>query len=455
MSIFSSSEEALKRAEEALQVSHSLTLLHHVLQEAAGQAFLHVLMTLTDGVSDALDIADAYSRAFRELAAAVSDDAVSDLADAWQQYLVTHLVDDSNVWSMLVERAGSASVGFMLRAQAQRDLRILQQFFYLDAEMMLQLTREAVAPMLPLLHDAWVPWHSLTMTETHAVPSARQALCRLLATSEDWGEQIPALESYWARHGTGPLARYAVLRWHGGQDGLHGVVQPDPIQLRSLIGCEREQEKLRTNTERFLAGLPAHDVLLYGAPGTGKSSTIKALVNAYAQQGLCLVEVRKEHIGDLPTIIGQLRGRAPHFLLFIDDLSFEEHETAYKVLKVLLEGTAEMRPANVLIYATTNRLNLVREHFADRGKPTEDVHWRDTMDEKQSLVHRFGLRITFALPDQAHYLHIVEELAQQRALNIGEELLRARALHWEHQHVGRSGRMARQFVDDLEAELRR
>jgi predicted AAA+ superfamily ATPase len=225
--------------------------------------------------------------------------------------------------------------------------------------------------------------------------------------------------------------------------------------LSGLIGYAREQSRIKANTERFLAGLPAHDVLLYGPPGTGKSSTVKALVNAYADQGLRLIEVRKEHLGDLPRIVALLRNRAPRFLLFIDDLSFEEHETEYKVLKMLLEGTAEARPANVLIYATTNRLNLVREYFSDRGKPTEDVNWRDTMDEKQSLAHRFGLRVTFMTPDQERYIRIASGLARQRGIELSDEELRERALQWERQHVGRSGRVARQFVDELEAELKR
>ncbi len=165
--------------------------------------------------------------------------------------------------------------------------------------------------------------------------------------------------------------------------------------------------------------------------------------------------MRKEYLGDLPQIVSQLRDRAPRFLLFIDDLSFEEHEIEYKVLKMLLEGTAEARPANVLVYATTNRMNLVREYFTDRGKPTEDVNWRDTMEEKQSLAHRFGLRVTFMSPDQERYLNIALGLARQRGIALSEETVRERALQWERQHIGRSGRVARQFVDELEAELKR
>jgi hypothetical protein len=337
--------------------------------------------------------------------------------------------------------------------QAQRDLQILQRLFQLSAETLLHLTLDVVTPALPVLHDAWLPWSHLAPVTESASPHARALLAQTIARSEDWAQLVSPLEQYWARHGTGELARYSVLRWQG-DEGLRGILHPDPIQLSNLIAYGREQRLLQANTERFLAGLPAQDALLYGAPGTGKSSTVKALVNAYAEQGLRLVEVHREYIKDLPRIVALLRHRAPHFLLFIDDLSFEEHETDYKVLKMLLEGTAESRPRNVLIYATTNRMNLIRENFADRGKPTEDTNWRDTMDEKQSLVHRFGLRVTFVSPDQERYLEIALGLAHQRQLDLPDEVIRQRALRWERQHIGRSGRLARQFIDDLEAELK-
>jgi predicted AAA+ superfamily ATPase len=279
-------------------------------------------------------------------------------------------------------------------------------------------------------------------------------LCQQMVECEEWGELVEPLTRYWARFGTGNMARYHVLRWDGRDRALQGVRYPDPIRLMNLITYEREQRILMINIERFLAGLPAHDVVLYGAPGTGKSSTVKALANQYAEQGLRLIEVYKEDLRDLPTIASQIRDRAPHFLLFTDDLSFEEHETEYKALKVLLEGTTESRPSNLLIHATTNRLNLIRENFSDRGKPTEDAHWRDTMDEKGSLVARFGLRVTFISPDQQRYLTIARELAHQRDIHIADEELSTRALAWERQHAGRSGRTARQFVDDLQAELK-
>ncbi len=444
-----------ERIQTTLHAVHGLTLLRGIFDDPVGDAVLHLLNLLVTSEPEATKIARAYSQAFNELAMAAQNEEMAVLSDAWQMYLVSRLLDHDNPWSRLVERYGMTRVPAVLRQQAERDLRVLQSLFQITAETFLRQVQEKVSASLPVLQDAWVPWRNLGIGAETGGDSPRIVLMQHIEECDDWATLVEPLERYWARHGAGSLARYRVLRWLGANEGLQGIAHPDPIQLASLIGYGREQERLKANTERFLAGLPAHDTLLYGPPGTGKSSTVKALVNAYADQGLRLVEVRKEYLGDLPQIVSQLRDRAPRFLLFIDDLSFEEHEIEYKVLKMLLEGTAEARPANVLVYATTNRMNLVREYFTDRGKPTEDVNWRDTMEEKQSLAHRFGLRVTFMSPDQERYLNIALGLARQRGIALSEETVRERALQWERQHIGRSGRVARQFVDELEAELKR
>jgi predicted AAA+ superfamily ATPase len=439
----------------ALEATYGLTLLSGVLADDTAQAVLHLLSALSSEDPSSATIARAYSRAFNALARAVNtEEIIPGFDDAWQAYLLTRIIDDINPWSMQAERVGAIGIATGIQAQAQRDLRTLRLLFDLTAKMIWQTTRNNVTPSLPALHDVWVPWYELTASQQQQQTTAREILAHEMAEYEDWSSLVDTLTAHWARQGTGQFARYHVLRWQGHEQYLRGIAHPDPIRLAGLISYEREQAILKTNTERFLQGLPAHDAVLYGAPGTGKSSTVKALANTYAGQGLRLVEVRKDAINDLPEIVAQLRGRAPHFLLFIDDLSFEDYETEYKALKVLLEGTTEARPKNVLIYVTSNRLNLVRENFSDRGKPSDDVHWRDTMEEKNSLVARFGLRVTFALPNQERYLKIAAELARQRGIDLTEDDLRARALSWEHRHVGRSGRMARQFVDELEAELR-
>lgn len=441
--------------QHALDALQGVTLLRNVLDHKVGRAILTLLQVLAAPEPEGATVARAYSAAFYTLAVATSEDALmAVLPDAWQAFLANRILDDVNPWSIQSERAGAQRVSPALLRQAQCDLRALQLLFQLTAQMLWQRAREGVVPGLPALDEAWVPWYELAPHDKEErVSTAREGLCQHMAACEDWAMLVEPLTLHWARYGTGDFARYHVLGWQGRDMGLRGIAHPDPIHLSNLIGYEREQGILKANIERFLAGLPAHDVVLYGAPGTGKSATVKALANEYAEQGLRLIEVYKEHMRDLSVIVAQLRRRAPRFLLFVDDLSFEEHETEYKALKVLLEGTAEARPANILIHATTNRLNLIRENFSDRGKPSDDVHWRDTMDEKGALVARFGLRVTFTVPDQERYLKIATALAHQRSLVLPEEELRARALAWERQHAGRSGRVARQFVDDLMAEL--
>ena len=195
-------------------------------------------------------------------------------------------------------------------------------------------------------------------------------------------------------------------------------------------------------------------MLLVRRPGTGKSSTVKALLNEHAGRGLRLVEVSRDDLGDFPWIIQQLRDRPERFILFVDDLSFDEGERDYRGLKAVLEGSVEARPSNVVLYATSNRRHLVQERWTDRESTlSAEIHGQDTMQEKLSLSDRFGIRVVFPSPDQRRYLAVVESLASQRGLALDPEVLRRRALQWAEWHNGRSGRTARQFVDHLEGEL--
>jgi len=421
--------------------ARGLTVLRGVLRSPAARDLLALLGLLAAERPDAGAVADTFGRLWEELAA--QPDPL--LPDAWQAHLVDLLLEDENPFSLAAEKGGRAdfSPGALL-GQARRDLGTLRELFDLDAATLLA----AVEDKVPELAGIWVPWAD---PDRAGEDSARRVFARKLAATGDWGGCAGLLAEHFLRHGAGPFGRYRAFRWSA--DGLRAVHRPDPASLAGLVGYERERGPLLRNTERFLAGLPAHHALLYGLPGTGKSSTVKAILNEYAGEGLRLVEVAKEDLAELPRVLEVLRDRSGRFVLFVDDLSFEEHEVEYKALKALLEGSVEEPPQNVRVYATSNRRNLVRERFSERDE-ADDVHARDTMQEKLSLVARFGLRVTFPAPDQQRYLEIVCGLARGRGIKILEGELIERALLWDRWHAGRSGRTARQFVDELEAELR-
>ncbi len=420
--------------------TRGLAVLRGVLASPVAQDFLALLGILGTERPDPAVVGETFGQLWEELAVESGDL----LPDAWRSYLVERLLDDENSFSVGAEKGKLAAA---LVEQTRRDLGTLRALFDLEAEALLGMVEKEV----PELEGVWVPWRDL---EPRTAPSYREeprrVLARKLAAAEDWGALVETLAEHFAIHGAGPFGRYRAFRWKN--EGLRPVSHPDPVRVEGLIGYEKEREPLIKNTERLLAGLPSHHALLYGLPGTGKSSTVKAILNEYADRGLRLVELAKEDLKELPPVLDALRGRGPRFILFVDDLSFEEHEVEYKSLKALLEGSIEEPTENVRLYATSNRRNLIRERFSERDE-ADDVHARDTMQEKLSLAARFGLRVTFTAPDQRRYLEIVFGLVEERGLKISGEELKERALLWDRWHAGRSGRTARQFVDELEAEL--
>lgn len=416
--------------------ARGLAAFRGVLDSNAGQDFLALLGLLAEERPDPASVADFFGSLWEDLA--VSPDRL--LPDAWQSHLASRILEDENPFSLAAEKE---ALDPTVLEQARRDLRTLQALFDLDAEALLRMIDEAV----PALVGVWTPWRDPSFPP---YTSPRRALAEKLAKADDWGVLAQTLARHFAVNSAGPLGRYRAFRWE--DRSLRPVSRPDPVRVSGLISYERERESLVKNTERLLAGLPSHHALLYGPPGTGKSSTIKAVANEYADRGLRLVELAKENLKELPTLLEILRSRAPRFIVFVDDLSFEENEVEYKSLKALLEGSVEEPAENVRLYATSNRRNLIRERFSERDE-TDDVHASDTMQEKLSLAARFGLRLTFPAPDQIRYLEIVAGLAEDRGLKVPPNELRDRALLWDRWHAGRSGRTARQFVDELEAEL--
>nr|WP_250121249.1 ATP-binding protein [Chroococcidiopsis sp. CCMEE 29] len=421
----------------------SLLLYQSVLSDEVGQAFLNLLQSLRQldllqslrhSDIDELGCIQAYGSYFKALAAT---------NQSWQDYLTTRILQDDNPFTRKVQQTDLANLPPALIAAAQQDLQALQWIYKFSTDKISQLVKTAAD--LPAAPVAWN--YDSKGVAVHEMP-LREKLQQL----ENWADALEDLAAYYREFGTGLFA-YPALRWQSGQ--LVGIPHPDPVQLNQLAGYEYQKNALLKNTEFLLAGYPALHVLLYGSRGSGKSSLVKGLLHRYSNCHLRLIEVAKSDLKDLPTIVEQLRDLPQKFIIFVDDLSFEEDDDAFKALKVVLEGNLTARPQNVVIYATSNRRHLIREFFGDRPRPSnnEEVHAWDTVQEKLSFSDRFGLTLTFESADQPTYLTIVQHLAAQAGITLTQEDLEYRALQWATRHNGRSGRTARQFIDFLQADL--
>lgn len=266
-------------------------------------------------------------------------------------------------------------------------------------------------------------------------------------TAYNFNEQYLLRKEQAATRGYGVFAEYHMFTIQ--QEDLTPVKNPDPQTLAELTGYEREREELLINTKALLKGLPANNILLYGDAGTGKSSTVKAVVNEYRDKGLRLVEVGKNQLYQIPKLMDTLAENPLKFILFIDDLSFPANDEDFTTLKAILEGNVSARPSNIVVYATSNRRHMVQERFSDRQG--DDLHLGDTLEEQSSLAARFGLTITFLKPDKDLYIRIVLEAAKELALQTPQEELKQKAEAHAIRHGGRSPRTARQFVEYTKA----
>jgi uncharacterized protein len=420
----------------------ALLLYQSVLEGSIGGAFLTLLQTLRhrDGDRDGIASLQAYGEWFRAL-------AVTGLS--WQDYLLMQILRADNPFTQLAQKVELTQLSPALIAAVQQDLRSLHCLYACSSQQLSQWVQELSE--LPVAPIAWESAQTSVSPELAALRSL--PIWKKLENTPDWSAALEELAAYYRQAGVGLFATYQAFRWQSGK--LNGISYPDPIQLTELVAYESQKAALLKNTEALLAGYPALHILLYGSRGSGKSSLVKGLLHQYGERGLRLIEVSKADLTDLPAIADQLREAPQKFILFVDDLSFEEDEDAYKALKVVLEGNLTARPQNIVVYATSNRRHLIREFFGDRPRPSDgdEVHAWDTVQEKLSFSDRFGLTLTFEPADQKTYLEIVRHLAQQADLTLDSKELEFRALQWATRHNGRSGRSARQFVDFLRADI--
>lgn len=363
----------------------------------------------------------------------------------WHCYLSNLLVNNENSYSKACEIRGEVQ-GSINRA-VLHDIVIFKEFFDYDFTDMVQ--------MLSVTDFDLITNYESSDSESKVYNSRiRERICSLAVkfTQNHTPEEMKAtLTEFYKDYGVGKFGLHKAFRVVHDENGVHVV----PIQniahvyLNDLVGYEIPKRKLIENTEAFVEGRKANNCLLFGDAGTGKSSSIKGIANEYYEKGLRIIEIYKHQFQDLNEVITQIKNRNYKFIIYMDDLSFEDFEIEYKYLKAVIEGGLEKKPANVLIYATSNRRHLVREKFSDKEERRDDLHAGDTVQEKLSLVSRFGVTIFFAAPDKKEFQRIVQTLADRYHISMPKEELLLEANKWELAHGGLSGRTAQQFIDYL------
>ena len=365
----------------------------------------------------------------------------------WHNYLAFVLAMTENPFTLVSEKIG-ASVGTVNKF-ARSDFCIFKQLFDYDFS---QMEKELDIDCFTIITNYEAVVKSEQIFNKGVSEKVQQLSCAIEQAKDD-AELYQIITGFYKTYGVGKFGLNKAFRIS--TDDKSGILCPitatSDVLLDDLVGYESQKKELVQNTEAFVEGRRANNVLLYGDAGTGKSASIKAILNQYYSRGLRMIEVYKHEFKELPKVIAAIKNRNYRFIIYMDDLSFEEFEIEYKYLKAVMEGGLETKPENVLIYATSNRRHLVRETWSDRSDMSEDeLHRSDTMQEKLSLAERFGVTIGYFKPMRKEYFNIVTTLARRYPeIKLTDEELRSEASKWEMRHGGMSGRTAQQFIDSL------
>lgn len=367
----------------------------------------------------------------------------------WQDYLAFLLITNENSFTLTCEKVGAGDG--TVNKFAKNDYAIFMKLFHFDFS---KIEMELGIDCFSTITD----YHSLPKKEqmyNQNVSEKVRYISDHVSAAKSVDEVFDIMTGFYKQYGVGMfgLNKAFRIRHEDGRDmEFIAINNTDKVMLSDLVGYELQKQKLIDNTEAFVQGRKANNALLFGDSGTGKSTSIKAIINEYYDQGLRMIEIYKHQFKDLSAVISHVKNRNYKFIIYMDDLSFEEFEIEYKYLKAVIEGGLETKPDNVLIYATSNRRHLIKETWNDRDDVVQDngMHRSDTMQEKLSLVNRFGVTISYSKPSKKEYNTIVTELAKRYPeIHMTEEELVAEANKWELSHGGVSGRTAQQFINYL------
>lgn len=365
----------------------------------------------------------------------------------WQDYLAYILITNENSFTLTCEKvgAGDGSVnGF-----AKNDYEIFMKLFHHDFT---GLEKELGIDCFSTITN-YKSLHKKEQMYNKNVSERVRDISDRVSAAETVDEIFEIMTDFYAEYGVGMFGlnkAFRIKHEEGQPVEFLAINNTEYVTLDDLVGYEIQKKKLVDNTEAFVAGKRANNALLFGDSGTGKSTCIKAIINQYYGQGLRMIELYKHQFKDLSAIISHIKNRNYKFIIYMDDLSFEEFEIEYKYLKAVIEGGLETKPDNVLIYATSNRRHLIKETWNDRNDYNVELHQSDTMQEKLSLVNRFGVTISFSKPSKKEFNNIVTTLAAKYPeIKMTEEELLLEANKWEMSHGGISGRCAQQFINYL------
>ena len=363
----------------------------------------------------------------------------------WANILALALAYNENVYSKATEIVGETSGS--INTFAIHDFKILRE--------LIQFVPNINGDFLREIYHYEGNGRDSKLVNTRVRDRILRLSKQLIEAGSD-NEFKDIITEFYKEYGVGKFGLNKAFRIEEGTDlktaNIIPITRVEHVYLNDIIGYDLQKKKLTDNTESFINGKPANNCLLYGDAGTGKSSSVKAIVNEYYDKGLRIIEIYKHQFRYLSDILEQLKDRNYKFIIYMDDLSFEESELEYKYLKAILEGGFGRRPENVLIYATSNRRHLIRESFRDKTETDEELHTRDTVEEKLSLSARFGEKIYYGSPDKREFNSIVLSLAKKHNIDMDESEILSKANMWELSHGGMSGRSATQFITYLQSQ---